>query len=207
MALTKSEELKEKIARIKAKSAERKAAKDNKSLENTMAPNKNAPEPLSRIDKVKALQATSDKKVATKVETTELATVSAIEASEMKDDIQDFACTDEAIAIDSFNYVDFENNLMSLASKMEDQVPRLFSILKIINDDLRQFPELSHLLTDEQVGIIVDGTMVKCNIVVVGDAAKKKATKKPKKAFKSDATADILSSLDDLMKGGGDFEL
>ena len=60
--------------------------------------------------------------------------------------------------------------------KVDPQFPQL---LRLIHEDLRNQPELAHMLTPQQVRIYVNGAQRFSKIQIVQESARKKKTPKP----------------------------
>lgn len=67
--------------------------------------------------------------------------------------------------------------LSALQSALEEQNPNIQSYMKSIGENLRQFPELVHLLSDEQIRPIYTAMQRETGVVISAKLAKK-ATKK-----------------------------
>jgi hypothetical protein len=68
------------------------------------------------------------------------------------------------------------------------QAPEIANHLKEINEDLRQYPDLVHLLSDDDIAPIYSAIMEQSNVEITAKAAKKKTT------F-SDSDKNLLNSL------------
>ena len=71
------------------------------------------------------------------------------------------------------------------------QAPEVRNHLLEINEDLRQYPDLVHLLNDEQIAPIYSALRQQTNVVIAAKAAKKPANKK--------ASADDAAMLNALL--------
>ena len=52
---------------------------------------------------------------------------------------------------------DFSGKIKALSNALEQKLPNLGEELHRINEELRKYPELGHLLSNEQIGEIVKG--------------------------------------------------
>lgn len=77
--------------------------------------------------------------------------------------------------------------LQSLQIALESENPEIRGYLKAIHTDLAQYPDLAHLLTDEQIAPIYSAIRQQTNVVIEAKAAKKKSGAK--------ATADTANLL------------
>lgn len=82
--------------------------------------------------------------------------------------------------------------LKQLDEELEKEAPDLGSYLEKINKNLRQFPDLGHLLTDEEIAPLYDATLRKASVVL--NPPKKS---KGKSKVKNDSQADL-----DALSGG-----
>lgn len=80
--------------------------------------------------------------------------------------------------------------LTNLEQALVDKDPKMPNHLREIHKHLIQFEELSHLLTEEQIGVILSGQAAKLN-VVLADETKKSKGKSSASALKG-ITADDL---------------
>jgi hypothetical protein len=64
-----------------------------------------------------------------------------------------------------------------LQSALEAQAPGIENYLSEINEDLRQYPELTFLLSDEEIAPIYAAILKKTNTVIAVKTAKKKGNK------------------------------
>jgi hypothetical protein len=84
--------------------------------------------------------------------------------------------------------------LQQLDSMLESQAPGLKNYLLEINEDLRQYPDLVHLLTDEQIKPIYSSLRAITNTVITAKAAKaNKEVKGTKKVSSEDG--NMLANL------------
>ena len=60
--------------------------------------------------------------------------------------------------------------------KVDPEFPKL---LRLIHEDLRNYPELAHMLTPQQVRIYVNGVQRFSKIQIVQESARKKKVPKP----------------------------
>lgn len=68
--------------------------------------------------------------------------------------------------------------LQALQQALEEQNPNINGYLKSISENLRQFPELVHLLSDEQIKPIYSAMRQQTSVVISAKLAKN-AAKKP----------------------------
>lgn len=64
--------------------------------------------------------------------------------------------------------------LTQLEQELNEENPEIDSYLKLINDNLRQFPDLVHLLSDEQIKPLYSAMRKKTDIQISVKANKKK---------------------------------
>lgn len=84
--------------------------------------------------------------------------------------------------------------LSQLDEMLESQAPGLKNYLLEINEDLRQYPDLVHLLNDEQIRPIYSALRAVTNTVITAKAAKtNKEVKGTKKVSAEDG--NMLSNL------------
>lgn len=84
--------------------------------------------------------------------------------------------------------------LSQLDEMLESQAPGLKNYLLEINEDLRQYPDLVHLLTDEQIRPIYSALRATTNTVITAKAAKANKESKTTKKVSGDDAA-LLASL------------
>ena len=89
-----------------------------------------------------------------------------------------FNATDEMHQIDGFNADIFMDNLESLSDSIIAKAPNIGEYLHLIHRNLSKYPELTHLLEDEQIGIVVSGLLKLTNTELAIKATKVKGTKK-----------------------------
>lgn len=80
-----------------------------------------------------------------------------------------------------------------LRTALEQQDPQMGSYLNLINKQLRQFPELVHLLPDDQISVIVQAHLQK-KLAYLDEKSKPKARKSKTSAALPDGgmLADLL---------------
>lgn len=94
--------------------------------------------------------------------------------------------TTESVPLDNLGQI--SQKLADLQQQLQTQAPGYEGLLQRIHTDLIKDPDLAHLLTDEQVGVLVAGLSKKKNIVLVELSSPKKRT----------TTADGKKSLKDV---------
>lgn len=67
-----------------------------------------------------------------------------------------------------------------LQAALEREDPNIKNYLKMINEDIRQHPELMHLLNDDQIATVYKATMKQTNVII--EVAKSKGNKTGKAA-------------------------
>lgn len=94
--------------------------------------------------------------------------------------------TTESVPLDGFQQI--SHRLEELQSALQTQAPGYEGLLFRIHKDLQADPDLVHLLTDEQVGVLVAGLSKKKNVVIA----------EPEKLKSKTKTADGKKSLKDV---------
>ena len=84
------------------------------------------------------------------------------------------------------------NNLLYLQESLDNNDPMLKGYLKEILLNLRQYPDLAFLLTDDQIGLIAKGTLKQGNVEIAVTQAKKRA---PKQTTDLDLSSADLSKI------------
>lgn len=97
--------------------------------------------------------------------------------------------TTELVQLDNLGQI--SQKLSELQLQLQLQAPGYEALLQRIHTDLIKDPDLAHLLTDEQVGVLVAGLTKKKNIVIA----------EPEKMSKKTKTADGKKSLKDIEIG------
>lgn len=79
--------------------------------------------------------------------------------------------------LQKFDPQNFVNKLVLVRNGVESKAPGVATYLQEINRNLNQYPELVHILNDEQIGVIVSGLlfMTNTNMVQASAAGKRKA--------------------------------
>lgn len=85
--------------------------------------------------------------------------------------------------------------LSILDEMLEAQAPGLKNYLLEINEDLRQYPDLVHLLTDEQIKPIYSALRAVTNTVITAKAAKANKEVKGTKKVSADDGAMLANLL------------
>lgn len=80
--------------------------------------------------------------------------------------------------------------LQDLEQELKSTAPNINNYLQLIHNDLKSSPELTYILSDEQIGAIYKATMISSNTVLVAD--KVKAAKKAAKVDKSAGVDELL---------------
>lgn len=106
-------------------------------------------------------------------------------STEVPDNI--FTLDQRVNEIDGLNAAQFSEHLAKTYKALHDDQPELANMLELINKNMRQFEELTYLLTSEQLGLYFDGLMK-----VTGTQIK---TSKPK--------TNALKNLQQMNKEGG----
>lgn len=88
----------------------------------------------------------------------------------------------------------FISRLTSLQEKLQQQSPDYKTLLSTIHSNLRKDPDLVHILSNEQIGVIVAGLSKHTGITLV-EATLKRSSKAPKVTLSSLG----LDGLDDLL--------
>ncbi len=65
----------------------------------------------------------------------------------------------EMSKLEAFDTAKFVANMASLHTALEAKAPGIAGYLRDINRNLNQYQELTHLLNDEQIGVIVSGLL------------------------------------------------
>ncbi len=91
---------------------------------------------------------------------------------------KNFTPTDEMYQIAKFDPDSFMSSLSSLQDQLLANAPGMPSYLRQIHQNLKQYPELTHLLDDSQIKIIVSGLLKKTNTDMAAVATKKRGSKK-----------------------------
>lgn len=72
-------------------------------------------------------------------------------------------------------------SLGTLQQMLIDADPEFPGLLQEIHDNLFQYPELTHILTDEQIGVVYQALMKESNTHIIVSASKKQSAGKVKK--------------------------
>lgn len=138
----------------------------------------NTPATLSTKDKIAALRA---KKSSTSVTLTAVPTeaqVPEVADPTIEGVLTKFKATDEMYQIDGFDPDIFMDALEKLETNVVAKAPGIGEYLQGIHRNLSKYPELMHLLDDEQIHIVVSGLLAQTNTELAIKATKTKSTKK-----------------------------
>lgn len=69
-----------------------------------------------------------------------------------------------------------KGKIYSLQQKLLERAPDYVNLLKEIHYNLHQDPNMVHLLTDEEVGVIVAGLTLRANVVIATSQSKSKSS-------------------------------
>jgi hypothetical protein len=78
--------------------------------------------------------------------------------------------------------VELQNRLAGLQESLQKALPNYDGHLFTIHQMLQKNSDLVHMLTDEQIGLIVAGLVAKTNTVILSEASKKGAASKALRA-------------------------
>lgn len=81
-----------------------------------------------------------------------------------------------------------KTRIVRLSDALEKEIPEYASILHTIHKALSKDDELTHLLSDEEIGVLIKAMKHRKNVVLVEEKSKKSA----KKALKDTTLDDIL---------------
>lgn len=82
------------------------------------------------------------------------------------------------------------DRIAGLANALEEKNPGIENYLSAINMDVRQYPELMHMLSEEEIAAIYKGLQTKTGIHVTVKTAKKKGNQS--KLDDGSSVADLL---------------
>lgn len=91
-----------------------------------------------------------------------------------------YTVPDAADGLEGFDGDTFIRNLRDLDAAVVEKTPDIRRFSTLIRENLEQYPELTHILSEEQLGIIVSGVLTTANVDTApkSKAAKTKASKK-----------------------------
>lgn len=142
------------------------------------SPSTQVPAVVSAADKLAAIRA---KKASTKTALVQVPTESQV--PEVADPIIEgvitkFQATDEMYQIDGFDPDLFMDNLEKLNAEIEAKAPGIGEYMQGIHRNLSKYPELMHLLEDDQIAVVVSGLLKQTNTELAIKATKTRSTKK-----------------------------
>lgn len=91
-----------------------------------------------------------------------------------------------SVSFQSEKLLDLQSKITSLQEMLQQQSPGYENILRVIHENLNQDDSTVHLLTEEQIGVIVAGLSKKKGIVIA------EVESKQRKAKLKDITIDEL---------------
>lgn len=94
------------------------------------------------------------------------------------------------MASTEFNYQDVVGKIQELQAALDERLPGFPLLLRDIHNTLRQDPEVTTLLTDEEISVIVKGLETHAAVTIVDSKAKKASSRGGSK--KVAITADML---------------
>lgn len=101
--------------------------------------------------------------------------------------------SEEVANLDGFNADKFIDNLRELDAATIEKTPDIGNFSRLIRKNLEQYPELVHILADEQLGIIVNGYLTMADVETAPKSKQGKAALANKKLAKA---KEELNSLD-----------
>lgn len=135
------------------------------------------------------------KGVEEKLETpTEPTPVDPVEVKRIVQKVEALEATSEMKELAGFNWQQFQDSLFYINDRQNEGFPEISSALTVINKDLRNYPELAHLLSTEQVSAIVQRILIQKNLWIAPE--KKKAKAKKAKAPTAKELLEAAQSLD-----------
>lgn len=85
----------------------------------------------------------------------------------------------------------------ALKYQLQNELPEIAQSVKLIHKDLKECPELVHMMTPEQVNVLVQGVDSLNDFTFAKSQAEKKAIKTSKAVAKKESLADMLAILGD----------
>lgn len=76
-----------------------------------------------------------------------------------------------------------KDKILRLRTALQQQLPNYESLLQIIHMNLSKDPDVVHLLTEEEIGVICAGLQKKTMVVIISGELKKKSPGKGKVAL------------------------
>lgn len=98
-------------------------------------------------------------------------------------------------AVEGLNVDMFMQNLETLETYLTDEVPDIASLQQYTHTNLRQYPELTHILSDKQVGVVVQGLAKRRNIEIVAPSNGNKGKTNVKNLTRNMSESQLLDSL------------
>lgn len=89
----------------------------------------------------------------------------------------------------------FLEGLQLLETYLTDEVPDIATLQQATHSNLRQYPELTHILNDNQVGVIVQGLAKRRNIEIVTPSSGNKGKTNVKNLTRNMSADQLLDSL------------
>lgn len=164
------------LAKIRAKAAEREAAKKAEE-EKEAEIKKNVAENKLRLSDTQKKQISEQEQKVLEEEKEQLSAIVSL--------------PETVYEIEGLDPERLVHNLEELQVGLEQGDSRIKSYMKEILQNLKQFPDLAYLLSDDQIGLISRGSLQQANVQIAVTTAKKKS------ATKKVASKDLdLSSMD-----------
>lgn len=148
------------------------------------------------VEKAKELITATNEKVVVSAPTTVPSSTNTLNVEKIKLIVENVATLDlviDAKNIEGFNHIAFEDNLKKINLLQDQSFAEINTALSVINKDLRKFPELAHLLSDEQVRVIVQRILHEKHAFIA--PVREVKEKKEKKAKEADAFESFKNSL------------
>ena len=98
-------------------------------------------------------------------------------------------------AIEGLHVDDFMESLYSLEAYLVEDVPSIATLQQQTHKNLRQYPELCHILSDAQVGVVVQGIAKRRNIEIVSPTTGSKAKTNVKNLTRNLTAEELLDEL------------
>ena len=156
---------------------------------------------VATADAVKSLVANTNAKVEVKPAD---APVDVAALKLIVENVSELTLSAEAKGISGFNPTTFETKLKEINLLQEQSFPEIQGALTVINKDLRQYPELAHLLSPAQIRVIVQRILHEKHAFIAPPKKAKAASKNTnmladlKKQIEFEGDSDEELSADDL---------
>ena len=168
-----------------------KAARGETSTPSVTTPVTTTVKPTTSLkDQMKNLQQEVEKKVET---TAQPERVDPVEVKRIVQNVEALEASAEMKELAGFNWQQFQDSMFYINELQDQGFPEISSALTVINKDLRNFPELAHLLSTEQVSAIVQRILIQKNLWI----APEKKAKKEKKA-KAPTAKELMEAAQEL---------